>query len=216
MFQAKPPSTYQSPRKRTGGKRSGIAYPARESVRSSRASAQSCFDHTSPRPRERFSTTTWRSSGLAWIFGKSMYCSTAAVRRSIEKSERPRIGFCQRLGEMMRGSERNPRQARASCSTPPVAYAHALMTPIELATTPVRRIGRAVDGVLRHPERGRLLVATLAGRPIGLAALSFIWPLEHGGRSAWLEELYVEPPHRGRGIGRTLLRAACRLAARSA
>jgi len=81
--------------------------------------------------------------------------------------------------------------------------------------TPVRRIGRAVDGVLRHPERGRLLVATLAGRPIGLAALSFIWPLEHGGRSAWLEELYVEPPHRGRGIGRTLLRAACRLAARS-
>ena len=79
----------------------------------------------------------------------------------------------------------------------------------------MRRIGRAVDGVLRHPERGRLLVATLAGRPIGLAALSFIWPLEHGGRSAWLEELYVEPPHRGRGIGRTLLRAACRLAARS-
>src|SRR5438445_11882546 len=81
--------------------------------------------------------------------------------------------------------------------------------------TPIPRIARAVDGVLRHPERGRLLVATLAGRPIGLAALSFIWPLEHGGRSAWLEELYVEPPHRGRGIGRTLLRAACRLAARS-
>jgi len=82
-------------------------------------------------------------------------------------------------------------------------------------TTPARRIARAVDGVLRDPGRGRFLVATLVGRPIGLAALSFVWSLEHGGRSAWLEELYVEPPHRGRGIGRRLLRAARRLAARS-
>src|SRR5437870_10790401 len=81
--------------------------------------------------------------------------------------------------------------------------------------TPRRRLAEAVDGVLRHPERGRLLVATVAGKPIGLAALSFVWPLEHGGRSAWLEELYVEPSHRGRGIGRALLRAACRVAARA-
>src|SRR2546430_7231742 len=81
--------------------------------------------------------------------------------------------------------------------------------------TPRARLARAVDGVLGDPQRGRLLVATIGGRPIGLAALSFVWPLEHGGRSAWLEELYVEPSHRGRGIGRTLLRAACRVAARA-
>src|SRR5438445_5432278 len=79
--------------------------------------------------------------------------------------------------------------------------------------TPIPRIARAVDGVLRHPERGRLLVATVAGRPIGLAALSFVWPLEHGGRSAWLEELYVEPAARGRGLGTRLLHAALRIAA---
>ncbi|TMB44831.1 MAG: GNAT family N-acetyltransferase, partial [Deltaproteobacteria bacterium] len=73
--------------------------------------------------------------------------------------------------------------------------------------TPKARLARAVDGVLGDPQRGRLLVATIGGRPIGLAALSFIWPLEHGGRSAWLEELYVEPSQRGCGIGRALLRA---------
>ena len=81
--------------------------------------------------------------------------------------------------------------------------------------TPRARLARAVDGVLGDPQRGRLLVATIGGRAIGLAALSFVWPLEHGGRSAWLEELYVEPSHRGRGIGRALLRAACRVAARA-
>src|SRR5205809_1317140 len=82
-------------------------------------------------------------------------------------------------------------------------------------TTPEAKLASAINAVLRHHERGRILVAIERGRPVGLAALSFVWPLEHGGRSAWLEELYVEPPHRGRGIGRTLLRAACRLAARS-
>jgi len=81
--------------------------------------------------------------------------------------------------------------------------------------TPRARLARAVDGVLGDPQRGRLLVATIGGRPIGLAALSFVWPLEHGGRSAWLEELYVEPSQRGCGIGRALLRAACRVAARA-
>jgi GNAT superfamily N-acetyltransferase len=81
--------------------------------------------------------------------------------------------------------------------------------------TPPRAVGRAVDGILRHPQRGKFLVASVAGRVVALAALSFVWPLEHGARSAWLEELYVEPRHRGQGIGRTLLRAACALAAES-
>src|SRR5438093_1252500 len=59
--------------------------------------------------------------------------------------------------------------------------------------TPEAKLASAIEAVLRHPERGRILVAIERGRPVGLAALSFVWPLEHGGRSAWLEELYVEP-----------------------
>lgn len=74
---------------------------------------------------------------------------------------------------------------------------------------------RAIDGVLQQPDWGRLLIATLDGNTIGFAALSFMWAYEHGGRAAWLEELYVEPSHRGRGIGRMLLRAAYQVAAES-
>src|SRR5262245_10052522 len=81
--------------------------------------------------------------------------------------------------------------------------------------TPEASIARAIDGVLRHPRRGRLLVAVTGGRPVGVAALTFTWSFEHGGRSAWLEELYVEPARRGQGIGTALLTAARDLAAAS-
>src|SRR3989440_10774857 len=79
--------------------------------------------------------------------------------------------------------------------------------------TPEAKIASAIQGLLRHPERGRILVAVGEGRPVGVAALSFAWPLEYADRSAWLEELYVEPAARGRGIGTRLLRAALRVAA---
>ena len=41
-----------------------------------------------------------------------------------------------------------------------------------------------------------------------MAALAYLWSLEHGGRVAWLDEIFVLPAHRGRGIGRLLLRVA--------
>jgi len=81
--------------------------------------------------------------------------------------------------------------------------------------TPAPRIASAVRAILRHPERGKILVAVTAGRPVGVAALSFVWPLEHADRSAWLEELYVAPAERGRGIGTRLLHEALREAAAS-
>jgi GNAT superfamily N-acetyltransferase len=74
--------------------------------------------------------------------------------------------------------------------------------------TPSTAIGDAVEAVVRHPERGRILVARDRGTVVGVAALSFVWPIEHGGMSAWLEELYVVPDARGHGIGTALLRAA--------
>jgi GNAT superfamily N-acetyltransferase len=80
--------------------------------------------------------------------------------------------------------------------------------PIESAA-----LERAIDGVLERPERGRMLLAEQGGRAIGVATLSFVWTLEHGGRAAWLEELYVAPERRGRGTGSALLEAAIAAAA---
>lgn len=67
----------------------------------------------------------------------------------------------------------------------------------------------AVRGLERNRELGRVLVAVDAdGRIVGVAVLSFLWTLEHGGASAWLDELYVAPEGRGRGLGRALAEAA--------
>ena len=71
------------------------------------------------------------------------------------------------------------------------------------------RLGAAVDGVFADASRGLVLLARRGGGAIGFAYVSFNWSLEHGGRSAWLDELYVAPAERERGVGRRLLLAAC-------
>ena len=69
-------------------------------------------------------------------------------------------------------------------------------------------LSEAVRGALRDDGRALILVSRQDGRPVGLAYLSFQWTLERGGWVMWLEELYVLPALRARGIGTALLRAA--------
>ncbi|MFO0727849.1 MAG: GNAT family N-acetyltransferase [Myxococcota bacterium] len=66
----------------------------------------------------------------------------------------------------------------------------------------------AVDGVFARADRGVFLVLDLGAGPIGFAYLAFTWTLETGGRTAWLEELWIEPAHREQGHGTRLLEAA--------
>jgi GNAT superfamily N-acetyltransferase len=74
--------------------------------------------------------------------------------------------------------------------------------------TPRPAVEHAVEGMLAEPRRGRIFVARDGDRLLGVAYVSFIWALEHGGHSAWLEELYVRPAAREHGIGSALLAAA--------
>src|SRR5262245_11356573 len=69
-------------------------------------------------------------------------------------------------------------------------------------------IAGALDGMLAPPDRCAVVVATLDGRAVGIAVLSTMWTLEHGGQAVWLDELYVDPAERGHGIGSALLAAA--------
>jgi GNAT superfamily N-acetyltransferase len=66
---------------------------------------------------------------------------------------------------------------------------------------------RAIRGPLESPGRGSFLLAGDDPSPLGFAYLAYTWTLEHGGKSAWLEELYVLPSARERGIGTALLGA---------
>src|SRR5579863_8437508 len=62
----------------------------------------------------------------------------------------------------------------------------------------------AVAGLLADASRGAVLIAR-DPEPIGVAVLAYIWTLEHGGRVAWLDELFVVAEGRARGVGRALL-----------
>jgi ribosomal protein S18 acetylase RimI-like enzyme len=66
----------------------------------------------------------------------------------------------------------------------------------------------APDRAAPDRARGFFLLAQVEQRLAGVAYVALTWTLEHGGRTAWLEELYVPPELRNRGIGRALLRAA--------
>ena len=61
---------------------------------------------------------------------------------------------------------------------------------------------------LRHPEYGRLWLVhphREALRPIGYLVLAFGFSFEFGGRDAFLDELWLEEPWRGKGLGRQAL-----------
>lgn len=73
---------------------------------------------------------------------------------------------------------------------------------------PAERLEAAVASLIEMPERGALLLALDADEPIGLAVVGFTWTLEHGGLVAWLDELYVVPARRGKGLGAALLARA--------
>lgn len=64
---------------------------------------------------------------------------------------------------------------------------------------------RSVEAVLADGRLGFFLLATRGAQPIGVAYVSFLWSLEHGGRSLWLDELFVVPEERSRGVGGALL-----------
>ncbi len=68
-----------------------------------------------------------------------------------------------------------------------------------------RELREAVDTVLRNRHLGFILAAWKGASTVGCAFVSFMWSVEHAGRVAWLEEMYVMPGHRGAGVGKALL-----------
>jgi GNAT superfamily N-acetyltransferase len=72
----------------------------------------------------------------------------------------------------------------------------------------------AIDGIFADERRGLLLLARHEGRAIGVAYVSLTWSIEHGGKSSWLEELYVLPEWRERGVGTTMLESVLETARR--
>jgi GNAT superfamily N-acetyltransferase len=77
---------------------------------------------------------------------------------------------------------------------------------------PQEQLRVATLQMLERPELGRILVATRGNVLVGVAVLSFLWTLEHGGATTWLDELYVDLHERRDGLGTRLLEAAMAIA----
>jgi GNAT superfamily N-acetyltransferase len=69
------------------------------------------------------------------------------------------------------------------------------------------RLSRIFEKVVADETRGFLLVARADHRIVGIAYVAMILSAEHCGLVGWLEELYVTPGCRARGIGTALVRA---------
>lgn len=72
--------------------------------------------------------------------------------------------------------------------------------------TPPDALHAVVCEVVSDSRRGFMLLAMAGDRAVGIAYAAAHLSAEHGGMIGWLEELYVSPDVRGRGIGAALLR----------
>jgi len=59
-----------------------------------------------------------------------------------------------------------------------------------------------------EPTRGRAIVLAEDGTVVGYALLVSFWSNEYGGEICAIDELYVAPAHRNRGLGTSLFDAA--------
>jgi GNAT superfamily N-acetyltransferase len=62
-------------------------------------------------------------------------------------------------------------------------------------------VRRALAGILTNAEYGRVVVIELESQPIGYCVLTWGYSLEHLGRDAFIDELYLREQYQGRGIG---------------
>jgi len=60
-------------------------------------------------------------------------------------------------------------------------------------------------GLITNPIYGVAYIVREGAAPRGYLVICFEYSLEYRGKGAWIDELFVEPEHRGKGIGTRLL-----------
>lgn len=87
-----------------------------------------------------------------------------------------------------------------------VALLEAQLAEHEMAQ-PADVLRAVTKSVLSDSRHGFMLLALAGDRPVGIAYAAAHLSAEHGGTIGWLEELYVLPEWRARGVGSALLKA---------
>jgi ribosomal protein S18 acetylase RimI-like enzyme len=68
-----------------------------------------------------------------------------------------------------------------------------------------RVVRKNLSELLHNPSFGLIYLVREEQTPIGYLVICFDFSLEYRGKGAWVDELFVEPSHRGQGIGTRLL-----------
>lgn len=69
-----------------------------------------------------------------------------------------------------------------------------------------QKIQRTVQKLLEYPERGIIVMFCLDEAIVGYAIVIYYWSNEYGGDIAFIDEFYVKPSWRGKGIGTSFLK----------
>ena len=64
-----------------------------------------------------------------------------------------------------------------------------------------QKIQRTIQELLKYPEKGNITMFCLDEVVVGYAIAINYWSNEYGGDIAFIDEFYVKPPWRGKGIG---------------
>ena len=76
------------------------------------------------------------------------------------------------------------------------------------------KIERTLNALTQNPEKGAVTVFEIDSTVVGYAITIFFWSNEYGGDIVVIDELYVKPDWRGKGIGKGFIDSAAHMAHR--
>jgi GNAT superfamily N-acetyltransferase len=68
------------------------------------------------------------------------------------------------------------------------------------------KIRRTIKELSEHPDKGAITVIYVGTLIIGYAIIIYFWSNEYGGNIAYLDEFYIKPSWRSKGIGSSYLK----------
>lgn len=67
------------------------------------------------------------------------------------------------------------------------------------------RTTNALTQFFAEPAHGSVFLIDVNGAAIGYVVLAVVYSFEFGGKNAFVDELYLEPEHRGKGLGHAVM-----------
>lgn len=68
------------------------------------------------------------------------------------------------------------------------------------------QIDLTLNEFTKHPEKGCVLILTEGEEAVGYCIIVYFWSNERGGNILNIDELFIAPAHRGKGLGSAFLK----------